>query len=546
MKNLTTLSLITATIIGLTGCGGDSATTTTPQSEASSLIQANSSVELENKVALEAAVEIALEKNTNLLKANGLKEDIAKLESKKFTSERLGKLNLDELEAAVLSECNEDEKCKEEAYASFTGALTDDKEEAYSIFNESDKEEAYSINLILDKEEAYAIVVNIRANDKEEAYAINDGLVKEFSCEVGEIKTVQHYGLEDNFSTANGDEVAYPSSQVINNPGVVSYNNSIGLSNYDTSLVNRQFAEEIKNLPSGITKGMFYMGLENHGSNDRLTIGNMDTNPNTLDVFGEDVLELNTTFNWNKNGHVYSQSFENIDLRDNTSLKDYVQSNNNFDVYVQDDTYVDFITVATCSVPDPIKEVTSIVNKFECSEKETLVKILAGEIDNFTATVDPTTPRANLITQRDANTVYPGVDVPYDYTSYDHHFIDTLNLGLTAGQSISTAHFSIGYKIIGSPLASNDAMYVGDFGTNHAGGHLYDAISPIIPQGWNVNNISGYGHVANVDLFALQNNSVNASGSVAATMESNNYLDVYVQDDTAVDFTQLNLCVKNN
>jgi len=255
-------------------------------------------------------------------------------------------------------------------------------------------------------------------------------------------------------------------------------------------------------------------------------------------------LDLNPTLGWNKNGDVYSQSFSNIDLLDNTSLKDYVQSNNNFDVYVQDDTYVDFITVATCSKPNPIKEVTTIVNKFECNEKEgDLLKISGGLIDNFALPTDSTTPSSELVAIRDGNTVYPGVDVPYDFTKYDHHFIDTLNLALASNQVVTKAELNVGYKIIGTNLYSNDKIYLGDINGstgNHMGADLFGT-TPL-----NRLTINYYGYLVKENLMTLTNTSGQATGTVFDTMLNKGELDVYVQDDTAVDFTQLNLCVKKN
>ena len=229
------------------------------------------------------------------------------------------------------------------------------------------------------------------------------------------------------------------------------------------------------------------------------------------------------------------------------TLLTLVKNNQRFGAYVQDDTSVDFITVAMCSKPDPIQEVSAIVNKFECSEKETLIKILGGTIDNFAAAGDPVTPRPDLITKRDANTVYPGVIVPYDYTQYDHHFIDTLDIATAInGGTITKAQFNMGYKVIGSTLASNDALYLGDIEINHAGGHLYDATTPLSAQGWSQPGVSGYGYVAqrDIDSTTLILTNTRGTGNVFDTMVNNGYLDVYVQDDTAVDFTQLNLCVE--
>jgi hypothetical protein len=535
MKNITTLSLITVAILGLNGCGEESTLTnsnsnntqkvnaiqklsdaSTKHSKSDWIAIENGIQNLDNTEGFNTMLLNSIEKNVATLTYVGIDKEMAYATNSDAMFDDLTDLDIGDLDNQVVAECKEDESCKEMAYASLDTAV------------------------LIDKEMAYAIATDIR-KDKEKPSTM-DGLLKEFTCDAGLVRKVKFYGVEDNFSTANGDENATASQQVQTNPGVVAYFNNIGLSNYDTTQVNRQFAEEVKNLPINITKAKFYMGLQNHGSNDRLTIGNMDTNTSTLDFFGEDVLKLTTDFNWNKNGSVYSQNFDNIILRDNTTLKDYAQTHNNFDVYVQDDTYVDFIAVATCSKPNPIKEVTNIVNKFECSENEKLVKIMGGEIDAFSPTTDtnPINPSATLANFRDTATVYPGVDVSYDYTAYDHHFIDTLTL--PTGY-ITKAEFNIGYKVIGSSLASNDAIYIGEYGTNHAGGHLYDNFFPIVPQGWNVNDITNYGHVAQVDLAILNNNTAGATNTVFDTMKNNGFLDVYVQDDTAVDFTQLNLCI---
>jgi hypothetical protein len=531
MKNQITLSLITVAILGLNGCGGSSNSTKSSEDVSSiqKLLKASEKHTKAEWIAIENAIQAldntegfntmvldSIEKNVASLSTVGVDKEMAYAMNSDAMYDDLTELDITDLDNQVAVECVDDDKCKEEAYSSI------------------------KLSLDIDKEMAYDMSVVYRGDDNE---LVNDKLVKKFTCEAGEVRTIQRYGFEDNFSTANGDENATASQQVQINPSVMAYNNNIGLFNYDTTQVNRQFGEEIKNLPSNITKGMFYIGLENHGSNDRMTLGNMDTDTSTLDYFGEDVLNLN----WSQSGNVHYTELSSIMMEDGNSLKSYANANQKFDVYIQDDTYVDFITVATCSTPNPIKEVTTIVNKFECSEKETLVKIFGGEIDAFALATDanPIDPSSDLKTRRDVNTVYPNVDVSYDYTAYDHHFIDTLKLNLSSSQTVTQAEFNIGYKVIGSTLHSNDALYVGDFGTTHASGHFYDNTAPIIPQGWNVHDLTqNYGYVAKVNLFDLNNTL--GTGKVANTMIAQNELDVYVQDDTAVDFTQLNLCVKDN
>ena len=464
---------------------------------------------------IESTLLTTIKNNLNRLGDNGIVGAKAEQSTIKTMANKLLKMNIKEFDNDVSQECKEDKKCVKEAINSLGTILE------------------------LTKEEAHLIAYGIKVEDKS---MISDKLIKKFTCEADEIKTIQRYGIEDLFSISNGQETPYPSLQVQNNPGIIAYNNGIGLSPYDTKKQNRIFAEEIKGLPNNIQKGKIYIGLENHGSNDTISIGNIDNNGSTQDVFSNQVNALN----WSRSGHVYSNDFQDIHLNDGSTLKDYLQIHNKFDLYIQDDTFVDFISVATCSPKDPIKIIHSHINEFKCSENEKLVKVLGGKIDGFAPSTDTATPSSQLENIALSNTVYPNV-ANYDYTAYDHHFVDTLKINLLPSQIITKANFNIGYKIIGSSLASNDVLYIGDFNTsNYAGGHLYDNISPIIPQGWNVQYINNYGYFSKINLNMLQNNSTLAHGNLLETINNKKLLDIYLQDDTAVDFTQLNLCVKNN
>ena len=546
MKNLTTLSIITATIIGLTGCGGDSSSPKTADETVSSITKlANASqkhsdtdwevltgqiIALDNTKDFNTMLLGSIEKNIATLNTVGIDKEEAYAINSDAMFDDLTELDIPDLDNQVVAECKEDDTCKEEAYASLNTTLD------------------------IDKEEAYAMAEELRENDKEEAYAIvvNDGLVKEFACEVGEVKTVQHYGFEDVFSTANGVEVSSQNPSDIGQ-SMIDYNNNVnaGFANYDETHNDRQFLEDINNLPAGITKGRFYIGLKSNGSslqvNDTLSIGDLsgtnDRYAKALTGLQGDGWQENLVNNSNPTTAIYSNDFSNIPLNmqtGNTSdtLLTVVNSNQRFGAYVQDDTSVDFITVATCSAKDSIKELTAIVNKFECNEKQgDIFKITGGVIDNFALDFDTTTASSSLETEALSNTVYSTL-APYDYDKYDYHFVDTLNMNLSSSQTVTKAELNIGYKAIGSPLYSNDKMYLGDIQSTasvYKDIHLYN--TPL------ANNINGYGKLIKVDLDTLTNNS---TGTVFDTLLAQNALDVYVQDDTAVDYTQLNLCVKDN
>ncbi|HHD75322.1 MAG TPA: hypothetical protein ENK95_00695 [Campylobacterales bacterium] len=546
MKNLTTLSLITAAILGLNGCGGEgTADGTSSEIQLSSIKQLSTASQkhtkeewleierliqsLDKPVKFDTLVSKASTKNLELLSYVGIPkkstdgnsdsmfDDLLIAHSSDAMFDDLLGLHISDIDTQIAEECKEDDNCKEEAYDSLESAL------------------------LLDKEEAYTIAQEIR-KEKEQPTTM-DGLLKEFTCDAGLERRVQFYGVEDNFSSANGVEVAHPSAQLQSIPSITNYNNGIGLSNYDTTITNRQFAEEITNLPVGMTKGHFYIGMQNHGGNDKISIGNIDNNSTTLDLFSGTITSNNAGLN--RTNQVYHAPLSDIVFTDGGNLKAYANTSGRFDVYVQDDTYVDFVAVATCSKPDPIKEVTRIVNKFECSEKETLVKILGGEIDNFSPTDDvnnPAHPSTSLENIALGYSAYSNV-AHYDYEQYDHHFVDTLNLNLLSGQTLTKAEFNMGYKVIGTSLHSNDRVYLGDINGsagNYVGADLYGT-TPL-----NRITVFGYGHLIKEDLFTLTNNAGQVAGTVGTTMKNNGFLDAYVQDDTAVDFTQVNLCVTDN
>jgi hypothetical protein len=516
MKNQITLSLITAAILGLTGCGPTDSATPSEASLSSIQKLSNASTKHEKSdwIAIENAIQGldntekfntillgSIEKNVASLTTVGIDKEMAYAMNSDAIYDDLIQLDITDLDNQVVAECREDDKCKEEAYSSI------------------------KLSLDIDKEMAYEMSVMYRGDIGKPSTM--DGLLKEFTCATGLVRKVQFYGVEDNFVTSNGDEVAYPSSQVVNNAAIQAYGGT-GLSNYDFSTPNTLFAEEVKNLPAGIANGHFYIGMKNHGSNDGITLGNLDENSSTEDVFSGTIASNNAGLS--KSAQVYHAELSDIDLADGSTLKNYAYNHGGFDVYVQDDTFVDFIAVATCSKPNPIKDITDIVNEFECSEKETLVKIFGGELDNFAPTGDANNP-ANPSATLSAYTQYPTTG--YDATSYDRHFIDTLT-NIPTG-TITKAKFSMGYKVIGSSLYSNDVMYLGEMGKNHMGLQVYNT---------NLSQtVAGYGQILTSDLMTP---NTLGTGTVFDSLVNNRYLDVYVQDDTAVDFTQLNLCVTDS
>jgi len=266
MKNQITLSLITVAILGLNGCGETNSTTeaskdkielssiqklanvSTKHSKSDWIEIENGIQNLENTEGFNTMLLDSIEKNVATLTYVGIDKEMAYATNSDAIFDDLTELDIGDLDNQVVAECKEDEVCKEEAYASL------------------------DTSLLIDKEMAYAIATDIHKDEGKPSTM--DGLLEKFTCDAGLVRKVQFYGVEDNFSTANGDENATASQQVQANPSMIAYNTNVNadFANYDERIRNRLFAEEIKNLPSNITKGQFYIGMNNRGDNDRIVV----------------------------------------------------------------------------------------------------------------------------------------------------------------------------------------------------------------------------------------------------------------------------------
>jgi hypothetical protein len=456
-----------------------------------------------------------IQKNLMFLKLSNIEEMEAKKINISFILKTLKSFNIENFDNDVSEECKDDKKCINETL------------------------NLLSSSLLLDKKKIDAII------PKKDTVSVN---IENFSCQAGEIKTIQQYGVKDLFSTANGSEPAHPHPVTALIPSFVTYNNNhnAGFSNYDNSQVNRQFLENIHNLPANINSGRFYISLKSNGtslqSNDGLVIGDIVA-INRYYQGGSQFFSDLASDGWvqftNANIHTFWNDFSNILFQNGTTtLLQHVANNNHFDVYIQDDTSVDYITVVTCSQPTPIQTITTIVNNFECSEHERLIKILGGEIDAFSQITD--TPPANPANHLTSLVSYPTTG--YDETHADRHFLETLYLPTTM-HNITKAELNIGYRPLNNVLQHNDGLNVGHYNTNYASGKLSPtATNSILTQGWNIHNISNGEKVIQANLADVNNST--GTGNLFSTALSTGHIDIYVQDDTAIDFTQLNLCVK--
>ncbi len=541
-RNITTLSLITIAILSLNGCGGDSTPTKSSEQSVSSITKLSEAsqkhsdtdwevltgqiTDLDKPEKFNTMLEGSIEKNIVALTSVGIDKEVAYAMNSDHMYDDLVELQIEDLDNEVLTECKEDDNCKEEAYASLSESLGIDKEVAYAMAEDFHKENNTTL--------------------------VNDALVEKFTCDAGEVKTVRHYGLEDVFSTANGAEPSYQYPSDIDQ-NMINYNNNVnaGFANYDETHNNRLFLDDINNLPVGITKGRFYIGLKSNGSslqgNDTISLGDFSGTNNryakALTGLQGDGWQKDLVSNTNPTTAIYSNDLSNIPLNmqaGNTTdtLLTLVENNQRFGAYVQDDTSVDFITVATCSKKDPIKEIETVVNKFECSEKETMMKILGGKIDALAPGVDNATPSTSL----DGNVNYYQL-TGYDQTHPNKTLLDTLDLSNVSG-TITKAEFNMGYKSLGNPLTGNDTVHIGEYGVNHSGGRyiLYPNGTNVDEPLWAITSITNGEIVRKVNLADISPTAT-PTMTMLDWIQGKSAFDVVVEDDTAVDFAQLNLCV---
>ncbi|MCK5853894.1 MAG: hypothetical protein KAG56_01645 [Sulfurovaceae bacterium] len=539
MTRMTTLSLITIAILGLNGCGGTDSKTTessednistspintssikklseaSPKHKSSDWLEIEADVtRLDNTEGFNTMLLSSIDKNVAMLNTVGVDKEMAYAINSDAMYDELINLDIEELDTEVAIECKEDETCKEMAYDSL------------------------SASVLIDKEMAYAMAEDFRGDEKS---LVNDKLVKDFTCEDNEIRTVQHYGLEDIFT--NGTEPTNPDGHIASVPWIANYGIQPALVDYDDNRNDRIFADTVQNLPNGIAKGMFYIGLKSNGSslqhNDTLSIGDYSV-PTVKSTALQDL----SNNNWqnqlvgsgNPSTDIYYNSFANIGVDSSNSsnkLLALANTNQRFDVVVQDDTSVDFITVATCSPKKPMEIIKPIVNNYKC-EKGDLLKIVGGTIDGFDANADnPATPSATL------QSLLPSPLADYDNSvnSYDRVFGDSLDLSNITGNIVS-GQLTIGYKPTVSSMHYNDRMYVGEY-NNSANRTDFDLYGNNAPS--SIIIASTGERIIQEDLNTMQ---TNGNISLLSWMQSSSpdYFDIVEQDDTSIDFTQLSLCV---
>ena len=397
----------------------------------------------------------------------------------------------------------------------------------------------FSVNLKSDEQRIYEIAQSRRA-----VKLRNDKLIEEFTCSSKEKKIVKHYGYEDIFSLRNKTETAHPTLDLIKLIGKEN------LANYDSKKIGKKFAENVKELPRNFTKGRFYIGLkQSDGKLDTKTnlhIGKY--NPNNSNLHFNSNLQDLKSLGWSSETinhpdpttQIVYNDFKNININDkNSTLLDYLNRRTRFDVVVDGDTSVDFISVATCVQENPKLEIKQALNAFRCEDNERLVRVVGGTVDAFEkGNEKEATPSETLLANIDKSII------GYDTLANNKVFLDTLNRPTKL--NITNAQFSVGIKPLERFLYQNDTIHLGSYEEGkYAQFKLYgDDENSVFNQWQRGVKISNGERVLQANLSDL-NLTTGGQGSLFDILkESKSMLDIVIQNDTSVDFSYLNLCVK--
>jgi hypothetical protein len=167
-----------------------------------------------------------------------------------------------------------------------------------------------------------------------------------------------------------------------------------------------------------------------------------------------------------------------------------------------------------------------------CGRPSLLFSVTHGLDDNFSNTTpadSPPQPSAALIAQYTLTT--PNI---FDQTTSNYHFGDTLAINVPQNSTIVAARLITRMKpLAGQP--ENDGVNF------HVPGTPFSS-----SIGYSLNIISGNawtaGSPSKIFVFTAATNILNAMTAAAAATPPQPALDVYVQDDTSVDFLRLEVC----
>ena len=462
----------------------------------------------------------SLEKNLNQYMKNNIDSRGARdIDLKELGRVFKDEIPLKELPTKLKEQCNGDKECIKSLIKSLT------------------------VNLDTDEQRVYTLVQAQR-----KVKLLNDKLIEEFSCQANERKIVKHYGFEDLFSLKNREELTRPSINVITQ---LDRNSLVA---YDSVRKNKIFADSVRKIPRKFRKGAFFIGFKKSGgklnSRDKIYIGQY-RKENQRELFSANLTELEN-LGWlhqdvNSNDPttaIYYTEFKNIKFNDgNTTLFDYLRDKTRFDVVVEKNTAIDFISVATCSIIDPKAEIYEALNAFKCQDKSSkLVQIIGGNVDAFSLDEpDNNTTPSELLKVA----IGSRATIGYDEIANNKIFIDSLNTH-NSDFTITEAQFSVGIKPIQRYLYQNDTIHIGNYELGqYARFKLYGRDEDSVYSLWNRDILISNGE----RVIQAKLSDINLTNGDTGTLSNifnkgYNLFDILIQNDTSVDFTHLNMCIK--
>jgi len=166
------------------------------------------------------------------------------------------------------------------------------------------------------------------------------------------------------------------------------------------------------------------------------------------------------------------------------------------------------------------------------------ISYTAGINDNFAGTFEPTSPSDDLLLLMDP---YGGYDrVRFPFRQFDDKHIDRVFGHTFTGlpENVQAATLEIRMFAGGSHLVSNDAIHLELTGINDGFTSWNMGLTTLFGQPW----IGGSDQTFNLDLANLLPDG-QGDTNIIPFMNADNALDVYVQDDTAVDYMILTVTV---
>jgi hypothetical protein len=184
---------------------------------------------------------------------------------------------------------------------------------------------------------------------------------------------------------------------------------------------------------------------------------------------------------------------------------------------------------------EPEAEIKETLNAFKCQEGERLIKVIGGSVDAFAKGEEKEATPSEILRAT--------IDKPiigYDELADNKIFIDSLNR--PTDLTITNAQFSVGIKPLPRYLYQNDTIHIGNYEMGkYAKFKLYGNDDNM----WNRDILISNGErVLQANLGDI-NLTKGGDGSLFDILKkSDSLLDIVIQNDTTVDFSYLNLCVK--